>query len=176
MNSIIDIIIKRRSIRHYKQEDIPKDLLLELVKAATWAPSASNMQAWYFIIVNDKKVLNKISSFSPGLLGNPPNVIVICSDRNKAFNKGGKLGRDELCLMDISMAAENLMLLATEKGVETCAIKSFNGKAIQKILELPDYVSPELIISIGYPMKEVKPPKRKTVEEVSFENRWGERI
>jgi len=61
-------------------------------------------------------------------------------------------------------------------GVGTCAIKSFNSKAIQKILKLPDYVSPELIISIGYPMKEVKPLKRKTVEEVSFENRWGERI
>lgn len=176
MNSIRDIIIKRRSIRHYKQEDIPKDLLLELVKAATWAPSASNMQAWYFIIVNDKKVLNKIISFSPGLLGNPPNVIVICSDRNKAFNKSGKLGRDKLCLMDISMAAENLMLLATEKGLGTCAIKSFNVKAIQKILELPDYVSPDLIISIGYTMEEAKPPKRKTVEEVSFENRWGARI
>jgi len=34
MNSIIDIMMKRRSIRYYKQEDIPKDLLLELVKAA----------------------------------------------------------------------------------------------------------------------------------------------
>lgn len=176
MNSIIDVIMKRRSIRHYQKEDIPKDLLLELVKAATWAPSGSNIQPWYFIIVNDKKVLNKIISFSPGLLGNPPNVIVICSDKKKAFEKGGKLGRDELSLMDISMAAENLMLLATEKGLGTCAVKSFNGKTIQKILELPDYVSPDLIISIGYPMKEAKPPKRKRVEEVSFENKWGGRI
>jgi len=50
------------------------------------------MQAWYFVIVNGKKGLDKISSFSPGLLGNPPNVVVIYSDKNKAFNKGGKLG------------------------------------------------------------------------------------
>lgn len=40
--------------------------------------------------------------------------------------------------MDASMAAENLMLKATELGLGTCAIKSYNDTAVRKILELPD--------------------------------------
>ena len=167
-NSIIDVIIKRRSIRDYKQQEVPGPLLLKLVKAAARAPSASNRQPWFFIIVNNRNVLEQISLFSPGLLGNPPNVIIICSDR--------KLGRNELCLMDISMAAENLMLLATEKGLGTCAVKSFNSKAIKNILELPNYISPDLIISVGYAKEEVKPPKKKNIKGLYFFNKWGVKI
>lgn len=172
-DSILDIIKKRRSIRQYSQKEIPDKLLLELIEAAIWAPTGSNIQPWYFIIVKNKDVLNRIKAFSPGLLGNPPTIIVICSDRKRAFEKGGNLGRDELCIMDISMAAQNLMLLATEKGIGTCPVKSFNKKAISRILELPDYISPDLIISVGYYTEEPKVPKRKDVAEVTFFNQWG---
>lgn len=175
-DSILNIIKKRRSIRQYNQKEVPDKLLLELIEAAIWAPTGSNIQPWYYIIVQNKGILNRIKTFSPGLLGNPPSLIVICSDRKRAFEKGGTLGRDELCIMDISMAAQNLMLLATEKGLGTCVIKSFNKKAISKILELPDYISPDLLISVGYYTKEAKPPMRRDVTEVTFFNRWGVRV
>ena len=171
-DSILDVIKKRRSIRKYNKENVSKDLLLQLIEVAIWAPSGSNIQPWYFIIIDDPEVLEKITAFSPGLLGNPPNIIVLCCDKKLAFEKGGPLGRDEMCLMDISMAAQNMMLLAVEEGLVTCPVKSFNKKVVSKILKLPDHIEPELILSIGYSDKEHIPPKRKSVEEVSFYNQW----
>lgn len=172
-NSILSIIKKRRSIRHFAQKEVADSLLLELVEAAIWAPTGGNIQLWYFVIINQSDVLDRIKAFSPGLLGDPAGLIVACSDRKKALEKAGALGKDEVCVMDISMAAQNLMLLATEKGLGTCAVGAFNKKAISKILKLPDYISPDLIISVGYPAKDTKPPKRKGIEEVTFLNKWG---
>jgi nitroreductase len=171
--SILDVMKKRRSTRKYKKENVSKDLLLQLIEAAIWAPSGSNVQPWYFIIVDDANMVEQVNVFSPGLLGGPPSIILICSDRKRAFEKAGTLGRDELCVMDISMAAQNIMLLAEEIGLSTCPVKSFNKRAISKILNLPDYVSADLIISVGYSGKITSAPKRRIVKEVTFFNTWG---
>lgn len=175
-DNILEVIRNRRSTRKYYRDQVTGDLLLRLIEAAIWAPSGSNVQPWYFIIVNDFRILEQINAFSPGLLGNPPCVIVLCSDRKKAFEKAGTLGRDELCIMDISMAAQNIMLFAEEISLCTCAVKSFNKKAISKILNLPDYISADLILSVGYSDKIISYPKRRSVEEVTFFNSWGDRV
>lgn len=172
----MDVMRKRRSIRKYKKESVSRNLLLQLIEAAIWAPSGSNVQPWYFIILDDTNTVEQVNAFSPGLLGRPPNIILICSDRKKAFEKAGTLGRDELCVMDISMAAQNIMLLAEEIGLSTCPVKSFNKRAISKILNLPDYVSADLIISVGYSDEITSTPQRRSVEEVTFFNTWGGRI
>lgn len=172
-DSILNVIKKRRSTRNFKKENVPRNLLWHLIEAAIWAPSGSNIQPWYFIIIDNNNTIEKINAFSPGLLGKPPSVILVCSDRKKAFEKGGILGRDVLCLMDISMAAQNIMLLAEELGLSTCPVKSFHKRAISKILNLPDYVSADLLISIGYSNEITRTPKRRTVKEVTFLNSWG---
>jgi nitroreductase len=175
-DSILNIIKKRRSIRHFIQKEVADSILLELVEAAIWAPTGGNIQMWYFVIVKENDILERVKAFSPGLLGDPACLVVICSDRKKAFEKAGTLGKDELCVMDIPMAAQNLMLLAAEKGLGTCPVGSFNKKAISRILELPEYISPDLIISVGYPADDAKPPKRKGIGEVTFMNKWSVNI
>lgn len=172
VRSILDIIKKRRSIRNYNKKNVPRDLLWQLIEAAIWAPSGSNIQPWYFIIIDDHNTIEKINAFSPGLWGKPTSIILICSDRKKAFEKGGTLGRDELCVMDISMAAQNIMLFAEELGLRTCPVKSFNKRAISKILHLPDNISADLLISIGYSDDITSTPKRRGMKEVTFFNRW----
>ena len=78
------------------------------------------------------------------------------------------------CIMDASMAAENLMLAALEEGLGTCAIKSYNNAAVRKLLKLPDSIHVELLVSVGYPEAEPKMPKRKDVDEIVFFNEWKE--
>ena len=171
--SLLSLIKKRRSVRRYSDQKVSRNLLKELIEGAIWAPTASNIQPWYFGIVDDEDVLERIIIFSPGLLGNPPGIIVLCSDRKRAQEKGGELGRDILCIMDISMAAQNIMLMATEKGLSTCCVKSFNQKAVNKLLGLPEQIKSELIISVGYAVKEPPRPSRRSEEEVTFINKWS---
>lgn len=171
---VMALIKKRRSVRNYGTKKVPRDLLDQLVEGAIWAPTGSNIQPWYFGLVDDEGVIEQITDFSPGLLGKPPSLVVLCSDRLRAYEKGAELGRDTLCVMDLSMAAQNILLLATEKGLATCCVKSFNQRAVNKILKLPEHIQAELIISVGYTEKEPPRPSRRSRENVSFYNSWSD--
>ncbi len=175
-NSLIEIMKNRRSIRAYTNESVKKEDIVELLKGAVLAPSGSNIQPWLFGIIDDRNILERIFSFSPGLGGNPPCIIVVCSNRKLAFEKGDKLGRDEMSIIDVSLATENIILLATERGIGTCVIKSFNEVAIRKILNLPEHISPDLIITVGYPKNQQKSPPKRKIEDVIFHNHWEEKV
>jgi nitroreductase len=109
---------------------------------------------------------------SPGLLGNPPAVIVICQDIAEAERKGAKLGKELLSLMDSAMAAQNIILAAYAEGLGTCIVCSFHPGGVQKLLRLPDYIAPQILISVGVPVSVPKPPKRN-FNIVSFQEYIG---
>ena len=168
-----EALYKRRSIRKFKADSVDRKILLELVEKAVLAPSASNLQAWRFCIIDDPSQVRKVDMFSPGLSGKPPVIIAVCSDYGYAQQKtSGSNYKAYGCIMDASMAAENLMLAAVEKGLGTCAIKSFNEAAVRKLLKLPEELHLELLISLGYPEVESAMPKRKGTEEIVFFNTW----
>ena len=135
---ILKAIEQRHSIRSFQEKKVPKEVLIKLADAAQRAPSASNLQAWKFLFVTEDALREKVDFFSPGLSGKPPVILVICSDMEKALKKGGENSKIYGCMMDASMAAENLMLAALEYGLGTCAIKSYNDTAIRKILNIPE--------------------------------------
>jgi len=154
------VIHERRSVRSFQDKAIPREVLVRLVKeAAIWAPSGGNAQTWRFVIIDDRTLLNKVSMISPGLLGRPAAVIVICQDVQESKRKRSELG-EELGLLDSGMAAENVMLAAHDLGLGTCAVASFYGQGLQALLGLPEGVVPHLLISIGVPSDVPKPPKR----------------
>lgn len=163
-----EAIMGRHSTRFFLPDAVDRKILLKLADAAQQAPSASNLQAWKFLFITDPELREKVDLFSPGLSGKPPVILVICSDMQKAAKKGGKNSEVYGCLMDASMAAENLMLKAVELGLGTCAIKSYNDTAIRKILNLPERYRIEMLMSIGYPQGEPRCPKRPPLEEICF--------
>ena len=170
-----EALTTRRSIRKFKDEPVAREVLLELVEKAALAPSASNLQAWRFCVIDDAAQVRKVDMFSPGLSGKPPAIIAICSDYGYAQQKtSGSNYKVYGCIMDASMAAENLMLAAVEKGLGTCAIKSYNDAAVRKLLNLPETLHLELLISVGYPDADPQMPARKGLDEIVFFNSWEE--
>ncbi len=171
---ISDAIRRRRSIRKFGSQPVPDALLLELIQAGAVAPSASNLQAWQFVIINDLELVRKVDLFSPGLSGKPPVIIAICSDMNFARDHGSPNSETYGCIMDASMAAENIMLKALDLGLGTCAIKSYNTAAVSKLLKLPEYLRIELLLSVGYPEGDIKPRRLRPLEEILHWNIWEE--
>ena len=163
---VFEAIKGRRSIRNYKDKKISKQLLERLMEAAIWSPSGSNAQAWEFVVVDNDDEVKKIKTLSPGMFDVPAAIIIVCRDLKRAYDIGGELGRDILSLMDISMASQNIMLMAYELGIGSCAVRSFGINAVKKLLNLPDRISPELLITLGYPEKIPEPPKRRKIDEV----------
>ena len=165
-----DIIKRRRSVRRYTNEAVEEGKLRRLVEAAVWAPSAGNIQAWDIVIVQREDEVDRIKAVSPGLLGNPKALMALCVNGRKAYEKGGEKGRDVLALMDVAIAAQNICLEATELGLGSCIVKSFNQAAVAELLDLPAEFIPELLISLGYPEEIPNPPRRRAAEEAII--RW----
>jgi nitroreductase len=155
-----DVIKNRRSIRSFDSARVNDEILKKLVlEAGIWAPSG-NSQAWRFIIVNDSKILNKVKAVSPGLLGDPSALIVVCHDLDYALKVGGEMGVSKASFIDTGVAAENIMLAAYALGLGTCPIASFNPEAIQTILGLPEKIFPQLLIAVGIPSNIPNAPRR----------------
>ena len=171
-HSLLECINKRRSIRKYTEEPVEYATVLKLIETGIMAPSGSNIQPWIFLVVDDPEMLKMLISFSPGISGNPPCLLVLCSDQELAAIKGGNLGSEYLALMDICMAAENIMLAATDFDLGTCAVRSFEPSIVQRILMLPERIQPEIIISIGRSSMDVVAPRRRPLEEVVYHNTW----
>lgn len=162
----------RRSVRSYKPDPVPVDLVRKLIlEAGIWAPTGGNAQTWRFVAVTDPSLIHKIRMVAPGILGGPPAVIVVCQDVDEAERKGSDLGRNVLTLMDTALAAQNILLAAYDQGLGTCLIASFHPGAIQQILHLPPSIVPQLLISLGYPKVNPQAPKRKT--EVVWFNEYS---
>ena len=167
-------IATRRSIRRFSPKPVAREDLKILIEAARLAPSASNLQAWRFFIVTEPDLVHKINLFSPGMSGNPPAIIAIASDINEVKERGSSNSLIYGCIMDASMAAENIMLKAVELGLGTCAIKSYNDKAVRKLLNVPEHMRLELLITAGWPEGEPRTPKRKRLEDIIIWDRYGE--
>jgi len=159
----------RRSIRKFRKEEVPRELLTQLVEAAIWAPSASNAQTWRFVIATEPKRIRSIKTVSPGLLGDPAAVIAVCQDLTKARERGGTLGETFLAPVDAAMATENLLLAAYAEGLGTCVIASFHRGAVGRVLGLPEGIEPMLLVSVGWPAEAPPAPSRSREGRVFFE-------
>ncbi len=161
---VLDIIKGRRSVRSFKSDPVPEEHLRLILEAGLWAPSGGNAQPWEFVLVREKSLIDKIKLFSPGLFGDPYALIVLCVNKNriKRRDESGK----QIALMDVAMAAQNIMLEAYYLGIGSCPIASFNKTAIKELLDIPDHVDPVLMVSLGYPEGWPEPPKRRSFEEV----------
>ena len=149
-----DAILKRRSIRRYKEKDVPVSLVGDILDVAKHAPSSGNLQNWKFIIVTDLEKREKLAeaSLEQYWMIEAPVHIVICNDYQKVKAHYGKMGR-MYSIQNCAAVAYGIMLLAAEKGLGSCWIGAFDPDAVQRELEIPDEMDPEIIITLGYSKK-----------------------
>jgi nitroreductase len=91
-------------------------------------------------------------------------VIVGCVDENK-IKRYGERGKNLYGICDVSASIQNLMLVATQKGLGTCWVGGFEENKIKEILNLPAHLRPIVIVPVGYPAENPKPPKRISKDE-----------
>ncbi|MEM2111287.1 MAG: nitroreductase family protein [Candidatus Bathyarchaeia archaeon] len=160
MEDLLTLMKKRRSIRKFTPQEIPMKEIDELLEAARWAPSAGNSQPWQFIVVTDREVVESIKMISPGLFGEPPALIVICLNEERVKTSGG------LHYIDLGAALQNLLLLASFKGLGCCPIASFDAEALVELLSLPRTIQPVLLVIVGYPDQKPSPPTRLPLDDL----------
>ncbi|MEM0241045.1 MAG: nitroreductase family protein [Thermosphaera sp.] len=164
---LINVIKTRRTIRKFKRNvKVPKEVIEKILDIARWSPSGSNAQEWRFVVVMDEKLLKAMKMFSPGWLGEAPAAIVVCADRDWSYRVAGVLGRDRMYLVDVGIVVQTIALLAHAMGLGTNIIMSFSREAISELLSIPHSWEAVVIMAIGYPDEEPKPPPRRPLSEL----------
>jgi len=165
---VIEAIKKRRSIRQYKAQEIPEDVLNSVLDCATLAPSAGNRQPWTFIVVKTKEIREQLVQAAGGqqFLAQAPVVIVVCADLEVSGARYEDRGRTLYAFQDTAAAIENMMLAAVSYGLGTCWVGAFRETEVRKILELPANLKPVAMIPMGYPDQERGPRDLRPREEV----------
>ena len=169
MNTL-DAIYNRRSIRRYKQIQIEKAKVEELLKSAMYAPSARNMQPWQFIVVDDREMLDKLATAHPyaKMLYEAPLAILVCGDEKLDETAG-------YWIQDCSAATQNILLAAYELGLGTVWLGVYPREprvnAMKELFQLPDHIHPITLIAIGYSDEEKERPDRFKPERIHY-NKW----
>jgi nitroreductase len=165
-------IISRRSIRKFKDTKVPQDLVDKLVEAVRLAPSAYNVQPARLLIIEDeatKKILKENNIFRQEFVYDAPLIIFCLADPDlypkerfePVFSKAAEIGGEVGAVRDLSISAQNLVLMATGLGLGTCYIGIVNRDKTKEIFNLPqNYVLPFVIIA-GFSDEEPKPLSRK---------------
>jgi len=161
--NVIEAIRTRRSVRLYKPDAIPEEVLMQVLDAARLAPSAGNRQPWIFYVVRSPEVKEKLkAAYGAEWLQAAPVAIVACGLPDKAWTRSdGK----NYCDVDVTIAMDHLVLAAWELGLGTCWIGAFDAAKLKEALELPEGVEPLAMTPLGYPAEQPPAKPRKPMEE-----------
>lgn len=170
--NVVQAIQQRYSSRSYESRPVPEDVLQELLRTATNAPSANNRQEWRFVVVTDKELiaaLNKKTS-GQGWWATAPVMLVCCAETDGYTMACGQPSYP----IDVAIIMDHISLLATEKGLATCWLGGFNESAVKELCGIPsDGVRVVEMMTLGYPADSPREKKRMQLGSVVFRNRWG---
>lgn len=167
---VYETILTRRSIRKYKKQSIPEEVIEKLLHAGFCAPSAGNQQPWHFVVLDDRRILNVIHTFHPSarMLTEADKAILVCGDLHLEKFKG-------YWMIDCAAATENILLAGHSLGLGCCWLGLYprEGRVLgmRKLLQLPAHIIPFSLISLGYPA-ESKPSEERYHNERIHRNIW----
>lgn len=172
MNETIKTILSRRSVRAYRPEQIPAELLKEIVNAGQYAPSAMGEQQWLFVAVRDRALMARLGADCKATLGRDADPFYGAPAAVLVF--GEKDGYEPL--KDGACAIATMGIAAKSLGLGSCWInagKEFfpteKGQEYLKQLHVPGGYVPVGTLILGYPAEEPQPAPRRVGTIITIE-------
>jgi nitroreductase len=170
--SLLSLFRDRRSIRRYRPDPVPDEIVQELLEAGRWAPSANNLQPWRFIVIRDRLMREQIAMYAdyagdhPAHVGEAPLLIVLCGViEDRLYH--------EFLNGDVGMAGLQMMLQAKAMGLGTCWLGGLERRAIAGLLRIPDYLEIVSLLTVGFPAEDPEPTPRKSLDEIVHYEVYG---
>jgi FMN reductase (NADPH) len=171
-NPVTQAMLNRKSIRHYKKEAVPDEVIEAVVRAGQQAPFAAQI---YSIILSRKKK----NPFGAPLL------FTICFDMHKLelimARRNWTVVTNNLSLLifgiqDASLMAENMVIAAESLGLGSCFLGAapYMADKIARQYNLPQRVFPVVQLVMGYPAENPPPRPRYPLEYTLFEDEYPE--
>lgn len=202
--AVYRVIAERRDMRHFRPEPVDPEVLKRLLRAAHQAPSVGYMQPWRFLRVTDTALREALHAHArqekertaarcgeraaeamqlklDGIREAGEILVVALTNQRERY----VLGRRTLPEMDLCSAAcaiQNLWLAARAEGLGLGWVSLFDPDWLRETLAMPDGAAPIAILCLGHvdafyeePMLETAGwDRRRSLESLLFENRWGQ--
>jgi nitroreductase len=167
---LFEAIRNRRSIRRFEDRPVPEDLVLKIIEAGQWAPSACNRQDWKFIIIDSKEVKEKLLKETTAYFVGKAPLLILVIYSNRTDNLEYK---DHL--LTAAMAIQNMQLASYSLGLGSCCVNNLPIKSrLRSILNIPRHYDPVSLICLGFPKAVPKHLKRKeTLDEIISRNTFN---
>lgn len=196
MNSLLETIRARRSIRQYLNTPVPPQLVTDLLETAIWAPSAHNRQPWRFVIISDAAAKESLATAmgrqlradlaadgvpvaaierdagrSYRRLTSAPVLILLCLsmvDMDSYPDARRQQNEWIMAVQSVAMAGQTLMLAAHALGLASCWVCAplFCPDVVRAELRLPDDRQPQGLITLGYPAETKEKGRRPLTDSV----------
>jgi len=159
-----ELVKERYSVRAYKPDDVPKDLIDNILEAARMAPTAVNRQSFKLFVIKTAGFRDELKKvYHREWFSQAPYIIGICGIPEENWvRKDGKNYVD----VDSAIVMDHVILAATDLGLGTCWIGAFDPAAAKKFLDLPSEMEPIAFTPIGYPADNPGIKRRKPVDEL----------
>lgn len=161
----IKMIKTRQSNRSFLPYSIDLSIIENIVDCGRMAPSGKNMQPLHFVVIDEREILDKLSTICPygPFLKDCPIAIAV-------------LGREtDYMVEDASAATENMLLAATAYGLGSCWIGCNNrphSKEIEKLISCPEDRRIVTLVAIGQIKEKVERRPKKSLAEVMSYNKF----
>ncbi|MBU2465048.1 MAG: nitroreductase family protein [Bacteroidetes bacterium] len=168
--SMLKTIFRRRSIRKFKEVPLQEEEISMMLKSAMAAPSANNLKAWHFMVIDKRELLDQLADIHPygKMLKQAPAAILVCGDIQKQAVMG-------YLALDCTAATQNILLAATAMKIGSVWLGVYPREqrmdAISKQLKLPEHIRPISLIALGF-ADENKPANNPWTPEVIHNNKW----
>jgi nitroreductase/SAM-dependent methyltransferase len=162
-------IYTRRSIRKFKPDRVPRELVDQVMHAGIWAPSSCNYQMWDLVAVDEPEVNEKLAALSLQMSNAPVNIVV---SYGRDFSEDGWAN-----IQSASAAIQNMSLAAHVLGLGTFWITQMGDREkVREIVGLPEDRLVVAVLALGYPkLVPKKGPKRRPMAHVTHHNYYAGR-
>jgi nitroreductase len=180
----MDAIRARCSLKtRLSERPLPAELVERVLRAAHLAPSARNTQPWRFVVLRDRAAIDELAGAAlpeaSAPIARAPVLVAACVRPADGVSRDGR----DFYVYDVGSAVQNLLLAATDLGLATHLIASFDEAAAKRVLRVPDDVRVIVLTPLAYPdpadyrqaaAERLRERTRLPLSEVAFDGGWGE--
>ncbi|NTW37649.1 MAG: nitroreductase family protein [Syntrophobacteraceae bacterium] len=160
---VLNAIFDRRSVRHFSEASVDKALLMEALKAASWAPSGLNNQPWRFGLIRDADLKAKLGGLTryTNVLKSASVLVTFFLDKDSSYD----YVKD---CQAVGASIQNFLLAVHARDLGAVWIGEIlkNKDEIRRILELPDRLELMAVVAVGHPAHRNQSSHRRAIEEL----------
>ena len=148
------IIDERYSVRSFKQEHLPKEVVDKILEAGHKAPTGCNFQPQRILVLNTDESVEKLKDCTRCHF-DAPCAMLVCHNKDESWKRvyDGALSSP----VDAAIVATHMMLSAHNEGVGVCWVMHFNPEKMRQTYNIPDNFDPVALLVMGYPAEDAKP-------------------